>query len=375
MKRYWALLLLSCLLLCGCGDRKVEEELLVIVLSIDQTEGGVTVGVKVPAISSASGGQQDGGKQGGYMQLEATGHTFSDAVSMLNATTPRRLDFSQVREIVIGETAAALPGFQLLLRQIDALPRLRCSAAVIICRGQALDFSEQQKPYLGVRLSRYAENTLSNFAGKGFTPSTDLCQGVRDLGGSFCDPLFILGAVNDFSFAQSPPDGNSLSGQAGGLPRKSEEPIEMFGAAATDGISVCGTLTGYEMALIHLIQGHVEALSLIVDGVSLHITARVPATLSVDTSRAPVTLKVSLLCEARHSPGNAPNEKNVENRLREDIAALIARLQAMRCDGLGFGDAAVRHFLTVADWERFRWRDAYVQASVEVTVTVQCRET
>ena len=108
MKRFLCFLLPFCFLLSGCAGRNVEEELLVIVLAIDHTEqGDVTVAVKVPA-NAAAAGEETGasGSHTGYMQLEATGHSFSDAVSMLNATTPRKLNFSQVRETVIGETDA-----------------------------------------------------------------------------------------------------------------------------------------------------------------------------------------------------------------------------------------------------------------------------
>ena len=375
MKRFLCFLLILCCSFSGCAGRNVEEELLVIVLAIDRTEqGDMTVAVKVPANASAvgneSGSEQD---QTGYIQLEATGHSFTDAVSMLNATTPRRLNFSQVREIVIGEVAARQRDFARLLTLIDALPRFRCSAAVIICRGSALVFAENQKPIVGMRLSRYAENTLANYAGKGFTPDTDLCAGRRDLDGGFRDPLFILGAVNEFSSADEPNTDNSLASEAGELPRQSIEAVEMFGAAATNGVSVCGYLTGYEMALLHLIEGHVEALTVQAGGVSLHVTASGPASLDVDLSSSPVVLRIDLHCEAQYPQGSTKNEQAVEALLEQDIFSLIRRLQEMQCDSVGFGQIAVRKFLTVQDWEAFRWREKYAAAQAQVQVTVQCR--
>ncbi len=375
MKRFLCLLLVLCCLFSGCASRNLEEELLVIVLAIDRTDqGDVTVAVKVPANAAAAGdGNGADQSKAGYLQLEATGHSFIDAVSMLNATTPRRLNFSQVRETVIGEDAARQRDFARLLTQIDALPRFRCSSAVIVCRGSGLAFMENQKPIVGMRLSRYAENTLANYAGKGFTPSTDLCTGRRDLGGSIQDPLFILGAVNDFTGEDVPDAENSLSAEAGGLPRKSLEAVEMFGAAATDGVSVCGYLTGYEMALLHLIGGHVEALTVQTDGIPLHITASAPAALDADLSVNPILLRVGLRCEAQYPPGSAADEKAVQALLEQDIRALISRLQALRCDGIGFGQIAVRRFLTVQSWEAFHWRDMYAAARTQVQVTVQCR--
>ena len=375
MKIALAMLLIFCLLLTGCAGRQVEEELLVIVLSVDQTEtGDIKIAVKVPANASATGDSAHQEiSQDGYLLLQAVGRSFADAVSMLNATTPRRVNFSPVREVVIGESAAGREDFQQILRQIDAIPRFRCSAAVIICRGEALAFAEQQKPYVGMRLSRYAENTLANYAGKGFTPSTDLCAGLRDLGCGFQDPLFILGALNTFSNDQPLDESNSLNAYAGRLPRKSMEAVEMFGAAATNGVCVSGYLSGYEMALIHLLGGHVEALLLEIDGRQLQITALGPARLSVDLSARPVRLSAALQCEAHYSPGDPPDEAQVQARLQRDIFALIRRLQQLGCDGLGFGNIAVRQFSTVQGWEALDWRGLYAQAEASVQAKVRFR--
>ncbi len=374
MKRILIVLMLCCILLTGCNERQVEEELLVIVLAIDQTEDHrCLTAIKVPANTSASSSSSDR-EDSGYLLLQAEGDHFADAISMLNATTPRRLNFSQVREVIIGEAVSKQTGFITLLQQIDNLPRFRCSAAVIICQGEAMEFIKQQKPYVGMRLSRYAENTLASNAGKGFTPSTDLCAGVRDLGFGFSDPLFILGAVNSFNHSENQSEEKSLDTKAGSLPRKSLEAIEMFGAAATDGISVCGYISGYEMALIHLLSGHVEALTMQQGSITLHITVGKPASLSVDISQTPIVLHISLQCEALYSPGSNPDIVLVQNQLQKDLLTLISHLQSIRCDGIGFGDVAVKNFLTIPDWESFNWRVQYAQAAVQAEVKVLGKE-
>lgn len=372
-----ALFLCCCLMLTGCSSRQLEEELLVIVLAVDQTaQRHIRLTAKVPRNGQSQGNADEKGSQDGYLLLTASGASFSTAVSLLNATTPRQLNYSQVREIVIGESMAASPDFGLLLMQLDALPRFRCSAAVIICRDEAGAFVDAQKPSVGARLSRHAETTLSNYAGKGFTPMTSLCEGMRDLGYGFRDPLFVLGAVNDFTTAENPQADNVLNALPGSLPRRSADGIELFGAAATDGICVSGALTGYEMALIHLLEGHVRSLTLQEEqDVPVSIFARGPAALSVDLSTRPAVLRVAIACEAHHPPGYPPDAAALRDRLARDIADTIRHLQAIRCDGIGFADAAVRQFLTVQDWEAIGWREVYVQAQVEVQVTLSCRET
>ena len=320
MQRPLSLLLLLCLLLSGCAGRQLEEELLVIVLSADRTEeGAIRLSVKAPRY-----GKADGGDQGAYLILEASGASFSDAMALLAATTPRQLNFSQVREIVIGYRLAADPILGRLLKQLDALPRFRCSAAVIVCRGDAAAFVRAQKPSVGTRLSRHAETTLSNAASKGFTPMTTLCEGLRDLEYGFADPLFVLGAVNAFDGDEAPASENALGALPGSLPRRSDDGIELFGAAATDGVSVSGCLTGYEMALIHLTQGSAHSLTVALEGdAALEVFAYRPAALRIDLSRRPAKLSLSLSCEVRYPPGEKPDEARLRLRLRQEAGSNI----------------------------------------------------
>lgn len=370
-KRFLLFLLVCCLLLSGCGGRKVEEDLLVIVLAVDRTPSGdYTIGVKAPKNAASSDSPQDS-----YLILEASGPGFSDAAAMLNAVTPRQLNYSQVREVVIGSEAAKQEDFASLLLQIDAMPRLRCSAALIVCREKALDFIKAQKPYVGLRLSRYTEATVSNYAGKGFTPATTLCDGVREMGCGFQDPLLILGAVNSFTEDSGLNRLNPLDDMAGSLPRESGDQVELFGAAATDGTRMSGYLTGYEMALLHLINGHVEAL-VIRDQQDhpLHVLSEGPARLQADLSVRPARLSISLSCEIRLMPGEKPDQNEVKTRLIQDIQSALHHLQALGCDGLGFGYIAARQFLTVQQWEAIGWKSLYAQAAVDVEIKLRFTE-
>lgn len=379
-----ALLLPFCILLClalsGCTGREMEEQLLVIILGVDTTEeGNIRISVKVPSNSASGGGSGEGassgGEQMGYLLLEATGGHFADAVNLLQATTPRTLNFSQIREVALGWEAARSPQFSTLLYSIYSLPRMRAQAALIICRDQAYDFVREQKPYVGARLSRYVETTLENYAGKGFVPKTTLGQAVRDLGYGFQDALLIFGAVNDFHQVQSPNDENILDAKAGDLPRKSVNAIELFGAAATDGVSVSGTLSGYEMALVHLIRGDAGSVDIRGEGnAATPIFARAPAALSVDLDSDPVTLHIRLLCEGRYFPGYLPDQDQLSALLTRDLAALMDHLQALSCDGLGFGNLAARKCLTLAQWEALSWREKYRAAQVEIQVEMALRE-
>jgi len=362
MRKLLPLLMLS-LLLSGCSGRQMEEETVVIALAVDQTvDGRYRLAVKAP--SSAQ--QQGQDEQMGYWTLLASGETFEDAVTLLNASTPRKLNYAQVREVILNESAAQSDALPDLLGKIAALPRLRTAAAMIVCRGSACDMAEQLKPYMGLRLSRYAEDSLSDAAGKGFTPSTTLAQSLRDLGSGLRDPLFILGAVNDFSNGE--PD-SILSARAGELPRKSPDPIDLFGAAVTDGRRVTGAISGDEMALLHLLTGSGHFYSAALDGAPVTLSARGRAEMRLDMISRPIRLQLRLVCDAETGAAIDLGKAAEETRVR--ILALLKKLQTMGCDALGFGDRAVRGCLTNADWERMDFKRLYREADIRVFISLR----
>lgn len=358
----------------------VEEQLLVIVLGVDQTkEGDMTLTVKVPSNTagddgaSSSGEASKGGNQMGYLMLSATGHQFADTLELLLATTPRSLNFSQVREIVVGKEVAQKEGFSTLLQQLYALPRMHTKAVVVVCEGEAKGFVEEQKPYVGLRLSRYIEVSIINYASKGFVPTTTLAQAVQEMGFGWLDPLLILGATPEEK--EGPPSvENVLDVDAGELHSTSINAVKLFGAAATDGEKVSGTLSGYEMALINLIRGNAQSLSLTDDrGFPLPLYVRTPATLTIREGEK-LQLGVNLLCEVHYTSGYPPEEEKIRRQLQQDIENTIRKLQKMRCDGLGFGGKLIRRFRTVKDWENYNFRDRYEQAQVQVQVQLRLKK-
>lgn len=365
MRRLGALLLAAALLLGGCAGRQMEEELLVIALGMDLgADGGLRLAVKAPAAAQ----QQD--EEKGYLTLEAEGRSFAEAMMLLHASTPRKLNFSQVREVIVNAAAARTPSFAALLRQTAALPRMRGAAALVVCEGGACEMVRLLKPYMGLRLSRYTDDSLADSFGKGFTPAATLSSCLRDLGSTLADPLLIRGEVN--AFAQT--DGEApLSAPAGRLPRKSADPIDLFGAAATDGEKMTGWLTGDETTLLHLLTGGGHFYALNLTGQPATLYARGPAELSVRLGENPARLRVRLVCDVRCAPGLSPNGEALKTQAEAKLRALIRRLQALDCDALGFGERAVRGYLFLRDWEKADFKRRYREAEADISLTLRFR--
>ena len=63
-----------------------------------------------------------------------------------------------------------------------------------------------------------------------------------------------------------------------------------------------------------------------------------------------------------------------EQALQAEIEALLARLQGIGCDALGFGCQAVRDYPTLPAWLQSDWPQRYRQASIRVDVQAQARQ-
>lgn len=365
MRKLLVLMALCAFFLCGCAGRQMEEELLVIALAADrEADGSVRLAVRAPAASQQQNDEM------GYLTLEARGSALADAMMLLNASTPRKMNFSQVREILINGGAAQDTDLPAFLRQIALLPRMRAGAALIVCRESACEMARRLKPYMGLRLSRYADNSLSDAAGKGFTPAATLESVLRDLDSGLVSPLLILGAVNDFSGMDAP--GASLAAaEAGSLPRKSADPIDLFGAAATDGHRVTGYLTGDEMALLHLLtgSGHFYAARLDEAPVTLHALGQAEKSVALRDGGAVLSLR--LHCSYRASPGVPVDPLRLRRETEEALEKLMTRLQALGCDALGYGGLAARRFLRLRDWEALHFSRLYREAKWEIAVTLR----
>ena len=373
MKRL-ALFALCCaaLLLTGCGGTELETQVLVISMGVDMEESGaVTLSMKVPSItgSGASKEDQPGGKED-YLLLSGRGADWHNALETLKATTPRSLNYSQVREIVLSESLARSTRFRELLESVYTLPRMRAMAVVVVCSGKAEEFLDKQKNYIGKRLSKYLDATLRHYATQGFVPETTLSETVRDLSYGYHDPLLLYGALNDFK-QETPPKGEPMDQLAGALARKSVNPIDLTGAAVTDGSRVRGLLTGHEMELVNLLRGSLREMSFLTE--TGYVTLRPDGGGSLSVRDEALHIQVSVAA-SRTSEGMTDAD-GVRRLLESELVTLVRKLQSMDSDALGFADHVIRRFSTVAQWEEYGWKQRYPTLDVTVEASVRMVQT
>ena len=137
MKKFGLMLLMLLLLLSGCtGGQEIESGLFVIAMAVDAApEGNLTVTVKAlsgakDGASSASDGEGESDSEAelektepGYIVLSATAPSCLRALGLLGATTPRTVNLSQLREIVVSQTLAETDATLSILKEIRAIYR------------------------------------------------------------------------------------------------------------------------------------------------------------------------------------------------------------------------------------------------------------
>ena len=394
---------LFCILLCmllflgGCsGGQEIEDCLFVISMAVDPAQdGNLTVTVKAlsgtqeaaapqeaPTGQEGASGEETSGASGtetakgentepGYVVMSATAKSCLAALNLLGATTPRTVNLSQLKEIVIARTLAETSATLSILKEIYALYEANGGAVVVVTPDNAGDFIRRQYAMFGVRLSQYLQVLFEHFSDIDTIPpqaqlssviaamesGTQDAAAVYAAGNSFDSPLVLSGA----------PQTDRLPGH---LPRTAPAQNEYLGSAIFSGSQMMGTLTGDETGLLCLVMGKANTRTFTLNGAQYktNVATRVRREIDQSTGALCVHIRMNLTRIAGTSSDSA---QEIARQIETGAAALLERLRAMGSDAVGFGKIAVKSSLTIAQWERFDWKTHYTGRPIRVTAQVR----
>ena len=388
-----ALCLAACsLLLGGCsGGQEIESCLFVLAMAVDPApDGNLTVTVKAlsgtqeaasgttQAAQSGSDAPQDADPQSGletpepgYIVMSATAPSCLRALNMLSSTTPRTMNLSQLREIVVSRTLAETDATLSILREIHSMYRANGEAIVVVTPDDAGDFIRRQRAILGVRLSKYLEVLFDHFAGMDVIPSdAQLASVIAAMESDTIDATAVYAAGNVFSSAIVLGGSADMDRLPGHLPRTSPAENEYLGCALFSGPRMTGTLTGEETGLLMLMTGQAQRRSTFIGNAfyRTNLPTRVRRRIDPDG-----TLSVHIAMSLEHAAGEAAmTGEEIAARIERDAVNVLLRLRAASCDAAGFGRIAIRESIDIPTWEARNWPDEYdrlgVRVSAEVTV-------
>ena len=378
MKKFGPMLLMLLLLLSGCtGGQEIESGLFVIAMAVDAApEGNLTVTVKALSgteddASGASGGEGASDAEAelektepGYIVLSATAPSCLRALGLLGATTPRTVNLSQLREIVVSQTLAETDATLSILKEIRAIYRANGEAVVVVTPDQAGDFIRRQRAVLGLRLSKYLEVLFEHYEQLDvIPPSPSLSAVIAAMESGTADAAAVYAAGNDFQntlLLQSESDLDRLPGPA---------PNEYMGAALFSGPRMTGTLTGNEVSLLCLMAGKASKRVSVIDGAQYKTRLQTRVKHRIDPDG---TLFVALRLTLTLSAGQQQRTgEEIAASLAQDCVSVLHKLQAASCDAVGFGKIRIRAFPDIPAWERLNWPAQYETLPVRVTADVK----
>ncbi len=389
-------LLTALTLLSGCGHTaSLGERAFVLVMALDVVGDGqlrmavqISSGTRSLNESGASSGAPEGAssnssdssgtpanpsvQQGAYYLISATGDSYAQALALLHATIPRKLDFSHMREVIVGEPLARAEAFPSVLRSVLSTRSVRPSALLVVAQNDARYFTSLQQPYLGSRLSQYIDMRISDAEHFGFIHEATLAEAWENMHTHRMDALVSYAAADDFDVPRALTPGRILDDLPGHLPRSSINHTEYLGAALLDNQRMVATVTGFGSQMTHILRGTAQEILYTIDRRSFVLTQRRPAKRHVARQGAQTILRVEVWLAAIPSEmSSAPDLDALKAQLTRDLTDQLLFYQSVRADPVGFGRYAVRFFPTEQAWNAHDWRSEFASAAVEVEVNIE----
>ncbi len=358
----------------GCSAKNVEAQAYAVSLGMDLTDdGGIRVSVQVPTLnqggSDDSGGESGGGGSGGkgYTLSEASGKTLTEALEMLNAGVPRELNLTGVKSIVVSEKMARSERFSEALEEIALAYRVYGAAELIVCRGEAGTFIQNQKPVIGLRFSESTTVALDHYQEYGYIPSAKAADVYYLSRSIYGDPVAILASGSPEEEGQA---GGGADSYAGTIPGNGSEKNQYFGTALLSGGRMVGMLNGRHTQLLNMMTGEVDYFSWVVNGTPVRINLSGRPEVRVDMSGGAPVIDVELTLNMTESAGRLG-----ENELKEEILRQLDEMTAYcrmcGCDPFRYAEAAAGQFGTVDEWLSYDWRTRFPNAVVRYDIKVR----
>lgn len=384
-----------CLLLTGCGGgQEIESSLFVLAMAVDPApDGNLTVTVKAlsgtqeagASSGGSSGGDSSGGAaaesdtgesdieapEPGYIVLSATAPSCLRALSLLSATTPRTVNLSQLREIVINRTLAETDATLTILKEIYSMYRANGEAIVVVTPDDAGDFIRRQRAILGVRLSKYLEVLFEHFSQLDtIPPDAQLSAVIAAMESGTIDASAVYAAGNRFDSTLALDTGAELDRLPGHLPRTSPAENEYLGTALFSGPRMTGVLTGEETGLLCLMMGEANRRTTFIGNAQYKINLPTRVRRRIDPADGALCVNIRMNL-TRIAGEEYVSEEEIAADIERVCVDVLLRMRAAGSDAAGFGRLAIQNSLTVSDWESRNWPAVYETLPVRVSADVR----
>lgn len=366
-----ALCMLAVLFGCSTNTTHVERQAYVLMLGVEQGDApeDIKISVRIPA-ASASGDSED-------ILASAQGPTITTALSILDASTTRLLNYYQLRYIFISEELAQSEQFYPLLTEIAYIGELRQSALLLISKDPPQDMINELSARGGQSLAKTLESLEISLKQNSFIPESNFDIVYDNLISHYRSPAAIYCAKNESKETGGQAQRDAIAGQ---LRHEGDLPLDVYGAAvlAPEGMQL--VYTGYETQFLLMLMGGYQPsyISLVSQGQNWDILLKQPrpAKLCVQMDGDALTLQVELRLQGQV---RTCQDESLLPQLQADAQAectrvlsdMLSRAAQAGLDPAGFGKQLARAFWTTDEFDAYDLPKKLPGARIEVEVSIE----
>lgn len=253
MKRLKLLLLLPLVFaLSGCWDKlELEEQAYTVVMGIDEGEDDliqVTFQISNPQVGSSDTGNSVNEPSSDTITLSAT--DILSAKELANSIITRKISFSHLRTMVVGEEFAKNKLFLRIINSSTRDPEMRRDVNLIVSKEKASEFISRNKPRLETRPHKYFTFMQERWRDTGNVPYSTINRYFTRL----TEDSIFLAIYASTEKTPKTLQQNEDRYKAGEIPQKNGDPAQLMGSAVFKEGKMIGTLTGEETRYVLLLR-------------------------------------------------------------------------------------------------------------------------
>jgi spore germination protein KC len=420
----FTLVLLQTMPLLGCYDSKeLDEKTFLTMIGVDVgTEHPLKLSLQFEKLTEqdkSSNDTEDKSTSNTEVVSEEVDTIFTGQ-GLLTIATSRQYENAHTKIVVFSEEVARSKQFQQYVSSIYRNHSVRGISYIMITKGKAEDFLKEDQLMTNTYTAKAVEILMRQTNYNAYFPRVTIDNAYNEMKSSKRKVIIPLAAVNkqvedseteteegknettkDASKQKNgekqPSEEKSTEDdayKAGELPRSGGLAREVFGSAVLEGTKMIGELTGEETRILLMVRDEFKKADFSSKDplkknqmISLTVErARAPE-IKVETKgeRPVIHVRISLdgdvdsifsTIDYERPQMKKILEEAFEDDIKTHLDALIEKCQKeFKSDVFGFGRAAVMHFLTIDEWEKYNWRKAFPEAKVITEVSFAIRRT
>jgi spore germination protein KC len=392
MRRFgWKIgIILAILFLAGCGERlELEQQAFVVAIGLDKAEKEnlieVTFQISNPQVNTSQSAEAQNEPPADIVTITST--DLLSAKELAQSSLPRKITFSHLETIIIGEDLARDDLFNNIIGSAIIDPEMRREAMMIISKEPAKEFIHKNKPTMETRPHKYYAFMENNWRHTGYVPLSNLNTYYQRTD----DELFLAAyATTQNAPVEHRDDDTYLAGE---VPQLSGDPVQMMGSAILQRGRMVGTLNGEETRISLLLRRKnlIENMTATFPDpankeyrLSVIFIKNEDSKVIVNTDRSPAKVEVTVPLKMRINSNlslkdytrNKERQKklvvSVEERLEKKSDELIGELQEdYKGEPFVWYAAARKNFWTMKQFEEYDWEKQFRDADVEIHYDIE----